>query len=59
MDENSSSFFLSLVPVLVSSGAISDGIGAIFQGMSRDIWALIFWRCLTGLFAGSPIVTQA
>ena len=59
MDEKSSSFFLSLVPVLVSFGAISDGIGAIFQGMSRDIWTLIFWRCLTGLFAGSPIVTQA
>ena len=59
MDEKSSSFFLSLVHVWVSFRVISNGIGAIFQGMSRDIWALIFWRCLTGLFAGSPIVTQA
>lgn len=34
-------------------------IGAIFQGMSKRVWDLILWRCITGLFAGSPIVTQA
>ena len=34
-------------------------LGAILQGVSKNIWTLIFWRCLTGLFAGSPIVTQA
>ena len=34
-------------------------LGAIFQGLSKSVWMLIFWRCLTGLFAGSQIVTQA
>ena len=34
-------------------------VGAIFQGMSKRVWDLILWRCVTGLFAGSPIVTQA
>ena len=34
-------------------------VGAIFQGMSKRVWDLILWRCITGLFAGSPIVTQA
>ena len=32
-------------------------LGAILQGVSKNIWTLIFWRCLTGLFAGSQIVT--
>ena len=34
-------------------------IGSIFQGLSQNVWTLIMWRLITGLFAGSPIITQA
>lgn len=60
--ESSSSCSLSQVLVLVGSSVwlrIVTVLGAIFQGLSKTIEWLIFWRCATGLFAGSPIVTQA
>lgn len=38
---------------------LSITIGSIFQGLSQDVWTLIIWRLITGLFAGSPIITQA
>ena len=34
-------------------------IGIILQGLSYDMWALILWRALTGLFAGSMIIAQS
>lgn len=34
-------------------------IGCLFQGLSKDMWSLIFWRGMTGLFAGSFILVQA
>ena len=34
-------------------------LGAIAQGLSSNIWALIITRTLTGLAAGSWIVAQA
>ena len=34
-------------------------LGAIAQGLSGNIWALIITRTLTGLAAGSWIVAQA
>ena len=37
----------------------SNGIGIILQGLSYDMWTLILWRALTGLFAGSMIIAQS
>lgn len=37
----------------------SNGIGIIFQGLSYDMWTLILWRALTGLFAGSLAIAQS
>ena len=34
-------------------------VGAIFQGLSPNMVQLNIWRFITGLLAGSPIVTQA
>ena len=34
-------------------------LGAIAQGLAKNIWALIIFRAITGLFAGSWIVAQA
>ena len=34
-------------------------IGIIFQGLSYDMWMLILWRALTGLFAGSLAIAQS
>lgn len=48
--------FLDLVLVLF---VYSFHIGSIFQGLSTTVWQLIGWRLVTGLFAGSPIITQA
>ena len=59
LEENRSSFSHSLVLVWVLIIVLTLILGAILQGLSKNIWALIFWRCLTGLFAGSPIVAQA
>lgn len=36
-----------------------DCVGSLFQAMSSDMWSLIIWRSLTGLFAGSLILVQA
>lgn len=33
--------------------------GSIFQAMAHNIWWFIFWRAITGLFAGSLIIVQA
>ena len=38
---------------------VGSSIGAIAQGLSSNIWALIITRTLTGLAAGSWIVAQA
>ena len=34
-------------------------IGIILQGLSYDMWTLILWRALTGLFAGSLAIGQS
>ena len=34
-------------------------VGSLFQAMSADMWSLIFWRAVTGLFAGAQILVQA
>ena len=34
-------------------------IGIILQGLSYDMWTLILWRALTGLFAGSMTIAQS
>ena len=36
-----------------------DELGSLLQAMSSDMWSLIIWRSLTGLFAGSLILVQA
>ena len=38
---------------------MSNGIRSYLAGTVKEYLMLIFWRCLTGLFAGSQIVTQA
>ena len=34
-------------------------VGSILQAVSRNMWELILWRSVTGLFAGSLILVQA
>ncbi|KNB46421.1 transporter, major facilitor subfamily protein [Blastocystis sp. subtype 4] len=45
-------------PLIVLS-LLGSSLGAVAQGLSRSITALIVFRCITGLFAGSWIVAQA
>ena len=45
-------------PFLILS-LIGSCFGSLFQAMSPDINAFIFWRGVTGLFAGSLIIVQA
>ena len=59
LEESPSYCFPSLVLALVVIVAHDDAKGSIFQAMSYNMWSLIIWRSLTGLFAGSLILVQA
>ena len=49
----------SLVLALVVVESKIHASGSLFQAMSNNMWSLIIWRSLTGLFAGSLILVQA
>lgn len=45
-------------PFLILS-LVGSCFGSIFQAMAKTMWVFIFWRAVTGLFAGSLIIVQA
>ncbi len=45
-------------PFLILS-LIGSCFGSIFQAMAKTMGVFIFWRAVTGLFAGSLIIVQA